>query len=283
MDADDLAQGLPSITVYGARTCEDTAITESRLLALRIPFRSVDIDADPEAARRMIARNGGRRVTPTVLVGEDGPTATEPSIEQLDALLVSAGFDVRRPDAIQFHGPLADRPIPMCTLADATGGRLSLEALRTRRQAAIFFGHGPACRACAGYAKQLALQHGAMEAAEGVPVIVVEGAGAAARAWTGEMAPGVVVLGDPGGTWQHAAASAVGASPRQVMLLLLDRWGAPRAGSFAADAGGLLAPGDATDWLRFLALECPECAGELPWFEDRTVPGSLGQERADSR
>jgi glutaredoxin len=280
--ADDVAHGVPDITVYGARTCEDTAITESRLLALRIPFRSVDIDADPQAARRMAARSGGRRVTPTVLVGENGPTATEPSIEQLDALLGSAGFDVRPPGAIQFHRPLADRPLPMRTLADTTGGRFSLETLRSRRQAAIFFGHGPACRACAGYAKQLALQHDAMEAAGGVPV-VVEGPAAAARAWTAEMAPGMVVLGDSGGTWQHAVASAVGASPRQVMPLLLDRWGAPRAGSFADEAGGLLAPGDATGWLRFLALECPECAGELPWLEDRTVPASMGRQRANNR
>ena len=41
------------------------------------------------------------------------------------------------------------------------------------------------------------------------------------------------------------------------------RW--PRNAPIAAEAGGLIDPSEATDWLRLLALECPECGGEIPW------------------
>lgn len=46
---------------------------------------------------------------------------------------------------------------------------------------------------------------------------------------------------------------------------MLDRFAAPRAGSSTAEAGGLIDPSEAVEWMGFLILECPACAGEIEW------------------
>lgn len=60
--------------------------------------------------------------------------------------------------------------------------------------------------------------------------------------------------------------------PVRLPLVLLDRFGAPRVVSAAGDAGGLIGSSDVAGWLRFLALECPSCAGEVDWPEPEARP-----------
>ena len=252
------------VLVYGARTCEDTAITRSRLVALNVPFREIDIDADAEGLARVIALEG-RRVTPTVVIGDGEAVVAEPTIERLEEVLRSAGHELEPPSARQIHGSVADRPIPLTTLSSAPGRRFSFEELRGRLQAAIFFAHGTGCLACQGYARQLVGQADAMRDADGIPIVVVPDETEAAQAWTAEMPAEALILADPGGAWIDAVKASVGGSPDGVTLLVLDRYVAPRAVSIVAEAGGLIAPLEATEWLRFLALECPECGGEGAW------------------
>jgi glutaredoxin/peroxiredoxin len=252
------------VLVYGSRTCEDTAITRSRLVALNVPFREIDIDADADALARVIEFEG-RRVTPTVVIGDGEAVVAEPTIERLEELLRSAGHQIEAPIARQIHGSVADRPIPLTTLSSALGGRFSFEELRGRLQAGIFFAHGTSCLACQGYARQLVGQADAMREADGIPIIVVPDEAEAARAWAAEVPAEALILADPGGAWIDAVKAIVGGVPDGVMLLVVDRYVAPRAVSIAAEAGGLIAPLEATDWLRFLALECPECGGEVDW------------------
>ena len=138
------------ITVLGSTTCEDTAIVTSRLRSLGVPFRDVDIDADPVAARRVVSLNHGNRVTPTVIVGDDAAVQAEPTLEALGELLAAARYDVGPPRATDYHGELTTCSIPVRHLDAAGDGRFSLEQLRGRRQVALFLGHGADCLACFG-------------------------------------------------------------------------------------------------------------------------------------
>lgn len=125
------------ITVLGSTTCEDTAIVTSRLRALGVPFRDVDIDADPVAARRVASLNHGNRVTPTVIVGDDAAVLAEPTLEALGELLATARYDIGPPQATDYHGELAAGSIPVRHLDAVGGGRFSLERIRLRSSSAI--------------------------------------------------------------------------------------------------------------------------------------------------
>jgi glutaredoxin len=253
------------VTVLGSTTCEDTAIVASRLRALGVPFLEVDIDADAAAARRVASLNGGRRVTPTVVVGDEAAVRAEPTLEALGALLVAAGHDVGPPQATGYHGELITRSIPVRHLEAVGRPLFSLEQLRGRRQVALFLGHDSGCLPCFGYARQLAGSRDALAEAEAQPLVVVADDIRAAGGWRHGIDDAVTILADPHGTWKQAVTAHVGARAGDAILLLLDRFGAPRAGSGAEEAGGLIDPAEAVEWLRFLALECPECSGELPW------------------
>ncbi len=253
------------LVVMGSATCEDTAITRSRLESLDVPYEYVDIDLDAEAERRVAALNGGHRVTPTVIVGDATLVRAEPTVEQVDELARAAGHNPTLPAVTQLHGDAIERAIPIRTVFATGGSDFSLTSLRGRRQVQLFLAHGPDCLACFGYARQLALQADALAEAEAVVAIVVSGSVDDAAAWRPHVAEAAVLAADPGALWKRAVSDATGTQPGDAILLVLDRYLAPRAVSSAAEAGGLTTPSEVTEWHRFVALECPECSGELPW------------------
>lgn len=253
----------PNMLVYGASTCEDTAITVSRLRALGVPFAEVDVDADPEGLARVVALMG-RRVTPTVVLGEAEPFA-EPSIELLEERLRSSGARFRPPMATQVRGPLADRPIPLRTLDDAAGVPFTLDATRGRRATALFLAHGADCLVCHGYARQLARQADAMRDADGQAVIAVADVREAVGPWRDGMPPAAVLLADGDGAWKRAIEASLPLEGGGASLIVLDRFAAPAAISSAGDAGGLIGPEEATEWIRFLELDCPGCGNAVSW------------------
>lgn len=255
------------IEVLGSTTCEDTAIVRSRLEALGIPFRDVDVDADPGAAQRTRDLNGGHRVTPTVVVGDGRSAAAEPGLERLGELLAEAGHAVRPPGATQLHGELTTRPIPRALPPAPRLAHFSMASGR-RRQTALFLGHGAACLPCLGYARQLAARHEELADADAVAVSVVPGDDEAAREWHAALDARATLAADPGGAWKAVLAAHVDVPAGDAVVLILDRFGAPRVTSHAAEAGGLVDPSEAVEWLRFLALECPECSGEIEWPGD---------------
>lgn len=254
------------ILVYGAKTCEDTAIARSRLQALGVGFRELDIDADPVALATVIELQG-HRVTPTVVFGGGQAVVSEPSVETLDDLVRVYGPPIEPPGLREIHGTLADRSIPLRTLPRAAGGQFSLEAWRGGSAAAVFFAHGADCLACYGYAKQLARQAGPMEEADARPLVVVRDSPQAAREWATELQEGTLLLADPGGAWAGTVGPLFAVERDAVFLLVLDRYLAPRAISSASEAGGLVGPVAAIEWLRFLALECPECGNDVRWAD----------------
>lgn len=235
------------ILVLGRPTCEDTQIVESRLRAWGIPFTSRNIETDAAAEREVLARTGGNRVTPTIVVGDDRETVAEPTLEALGALLVRAGYaEAHPPEATRLFGEAAARPLVPPFPATHRG----------RAATVVLFTHGEHCLACLGYARQLGGQAGALADEEALAVLVVPADDAPTpHPWRDELDPRVALT--PADVTRWAGSG--------VRLLVLDQWGAPRAESASAEAGGLIDPTDAVAWVRYLALECPECTEELDW------------------
>ncbi len=82
------------IVVYGADWCEDTQRTRKYLDARGLEYTYVNLDKDENAERKVIEWNGGRRLTPTVVIAGGGRTQrlTEPEDSELEAALESQGF-----------------------------------------------------------------------------------------------------------------------------------------------------------------------------------------------
>ena len=69
------------LTVYGAYWCPDCRRSKKFLGENFIPFNWVDIEEDKEGEAFVIAKNGGKRIIPTI-VFEDGSVLVEPSNEK---------------------------------------------------------------------------------------------------------------------------------------------------------------------------------------------------------
>ena len=253
------------IVMYGSTTCEDTAISRSRLDTLGIPYEEHLIDRDPAAREALVALADGRIVTPTIDLGDGGGLLAEPTLEELGTRLRGAGYDAPAPVARSIGVALADRPIPMRELRTAEDAPFALRTWRGRRAAPLFLAHDAGCLACWGYAKQLVRQRDEMDLADAAPVVVVAGTPAEAATWRHELGEAVILAADDRGAWKAALATHLGLDPAQPILLLLDRYGAPSGVSTADEAGGLVDPSEATSWMRHLAIECPECTEILPW------------------
>ena len=255
------------IVMYGSTTCEDTAITRSRLDALGVPYEERLIDRDPAARHALDTLAGGRIVTPTLDLGDGGSLLAEPSLEELGRRLVTGGHNVAPPAADAVGNDLAARPIPIAGVRTADGEPWSLRGWRGRRATALFLAHDAGCLACWGYAKQLARQADALAEVEAAPVVVIAGEPAAAATWRHEVGDSMTLLADRAGEWKARLGAYLGFDPAGATMLLLDRYGAPSGVAEADEAGGLIDPSEATRWLRHLALECPECTEVLPWGE----------------
>jgi mycoredoxin len=58
------------IRVYGADWCQDTQRARRQLESMGVPYEYVEVDHDEDANRQVLEWNGGRRVTPTILLPE---------------------------------------------------------------------------------------------------------------------------------------------------------------------------------------------------------------------
>ena len=56
------------VVVYGADWCEDTQRTRRQLESSGVHYDYVDVERDPAANERVLEWNGGRRITPTVVL-----------------------------------------------------------------------------------------------------------------------------------------------------------------------------------------------------------------------
>jgi len=72
----------PALTMYGAAWCPHCKRVKKFLAAHRVPYASVDIDADPEAIGRLKELQDGGQIIPTV-VYPDGTVEVNPNDEAL--------------------------------------------------------------------------------------------------------------------------------------------------------------------------------------------------------
>ena len=82
----------PIVMYARARACPDVARARGRLTALGLEWREFDTDGDESAAGRARALNNGTLRVPTLVLG--GRVLVEPSVEELDAALIAAGYDL---------------------------------------------------------------------------------------------------------------------------------------------------------------------------------------------
>lgn len=256
------------ITVYGSRTCEDTALVRDRLRALDIQFVERDKEdvaggtavADVQALLKQYGHGSPR--TPTVVFGKDATVLIEPSVEALDDALAKAGYATTGLNVVQFGSVFSARVAPEISLASTRSERFDLNTLRGWRRSVLFFAHDSACRVCQGLARQLANRKAEFEDAEARLVLVLQGDKAAAHRWTEEFAANAETLADTDGTvkrrYVEYFSPALDAHANGTMLFILDKYTAPRVGSAAHDAGGLVSPQEVASWLHLLESECDE-------------------------
>ena len=79
----------PRIVVYGAYWCSDTLRSRRYLNRHGVPYTLMDVDQDPEAARKVREWNRGNLSTPTLDI--EGRIVTEPSNKDLAEILGIGG------------------------------------------------------------------------------------------------------------------------------------------------------------------------------------------------
>jgi mycoredoxin len=78
------------VTVYGTAWCAQSQMVRRHLDRLGIPYRYIDLEADPRAAAQIMWLTGGYLSHPTVVVG--GDVLVEPTLKELDRALERAGL-----------------------------------------------------------------------------------------------------------------------------------------------------------------------------------------------
>jgi mycoredoxin len=78
------------VTVYGTAWCAQSQMVRRHLDRLGIPYRYIDLEADPRAAAQIRWLTGGYVSHPTVVVG--GDVLVEPTLGELDWALERAGL-----------------------------------------------------------------------------------------------------------------------------------------------------------------------------------------------
>lgn len=136
------------------------------------------------------------------------------------------------------------------------GSPMSLRA-RRRENSAVTLLHSPDCAECLEYVERLAGVQEQLRDWDGRVIVVVPGNLAGACAARERLQAPFSILADPDGTC--AARCDLGGGS----MIIADQWGevfhvhpgAPGRHDFPA-------PEEVVEWLRFVAIQCPECQGE---------------------
>lgn len=125
---------MTTITVYGADWCEDTRRALRHLRRLSIAHRYLNIDEDLDALERAQQLASGRRRTPTIDLGLQGPALVEPDNDTLTGALVEVDMltqdEAHERLAVQNVGDLERIARTVAGLALLTGGSRAPRALK---------------------------------------------------------------------------------------------------------------------------------------------------------
>jgi len=151
---------------------------------------------------------------------------------------------------------LGARRLPEVKLASAPGGLPAPLRPSGRVSPVLVLVDGAECDACRAWLRRLAAASAEIAEWDGRVIVVVPASPDQAVRIAADAAKHFTLLADP----DHALAARLGISPPA--LVIADQYGEIHHAATAGDAHALPEPADIGDWLRYLAIQCPECQGE---------------------
>jgi hypothetical protein len=121
-----------------------------------------------------------------------------------------------------------------------------------RRAPLLVLAHAPGCPACDDFVRGLAAGVDSLREWDGYPLVVRPGTGARAS-----REPGAVAEVEDAGERLAEALSV-----RAPAVVIADQWGEVYLRHEAGAEHAFPAVSELAEWLRFLAIQCPECQGE---------------------
>lgn len=154
-------------------------------------------------------------------------------------------------------GPRVGSLLPDLALPTAPDGRLWSFRARGRQGRVAVLLHSSTCEGCLAYLDSLAANHQSLVDWDGRVVAVLPEDLARASDLRRQRSLPFTVMADPEGLVTEALGMEGGS------ILIADQWGE----IFLAEAGhgeqhAFLPPEEVAEWLRFVAIQCPECQGE---------------------
>lgn len=83
--------GVEALTLYTTAWCPDCHACKEALGALGLTYIEIDVDHEPEAERRLMELNAGRRSVPTLVYGDAYASMSRFSITRLRRWLREVG------------------------------------------------------------------------------------------------------------------------------------------------------------------------------------------------
>jgi len=151
---------------------------------------------------------------------------------------------------------LGTRRLPDVKLPSAPGGSPMPLRPPGRVSPVLVLVDGVECEPCRAWLGRLAAASADIGEWDGCVVVVVPASPDRAIRIADDAAKHFTVLADP----DHAVAARLGISAPA--LVIADQYGEIHHAAPAGGAHVFPDPADVVDWLRYLAVQCPECQGE---------------------
>lgn len=148
------------------------------------------------------------------------------------------------------------RRLPDLSLASVPEGVLQPVRPRGRRAPVVVLVHGSGCAPCRAYLDLLAAANASLQEWDGCVRVVLPGSVEATRPLHAERQLPFAMLADP----EQRLARACRVAPPAVVIA--DQWGEIHSCTSAGPEHEWPAPAEVVEWLRYLAIQCPECEGE---------------------
>lgn len=151
---------------------------------------------------------------------------------------------------------LGARRLPDVKLASAPGGSPVPIRLPGRVSPVLVLVDRAECDACRAWLRRLAAVSSDIAEWDGRVIVVVPASPEDAARIVDDAPPPFAILADP----DRALAARLAISTPA--LVIADQYGEIHHAASAGDAHELPDPAEVIDWLRYLAIQCPECQGE---------------------
>lgn len=156
-----------------------------------------------------------------------------------------------------FPEDIRRRVAPRFRLSSSQGRPVSLTDYRGRCNLVLLFAHGTDCRACRHAVEVFAVHRDVYRVHAAEVLIVFPTAAETASIPSFDGYPQVLL--DPQGAVRQAYAALLpDASPVDVLLFVLDRYGAPYAALACPEPDEAALRPEVLEWLAFIEVQCPE-------------------------